>query len=725
MTNEVKTVFEVDAGKAFATADQLKAAYERADDAAKKVGTGGFSQNLEQGFGKLNQLTVDLKNNSELAAKSGSRIWQGYSVGANMAAQRAAVLQKELREIRIEASRTTDPKALRLLDERLAATNAKADALINKMRRVNDSRLAAGGSPQFGAGIINGLNTASASGVPLAAELAQAASIAEQLGVLTAGTVTLAAAGTAAIGAALLGSKAYLKESQQRLRSEEKITLEYGRQQKILFDLVTSRFEFNRDLQASFGNKAFSRGLEGNSLEELNQKRASAEAQLKVLEDQNALAQRVGKNPINQFEISQLRARIQEVAGAYDQAIVARDKFLSESTARDADRRKREESFNLNREIEGSKNDPQALRQLRESVASIEAINQINTLINASVEKGLEKVKDFTTRINGVFEGLQQGVQTQNPFVSLFTQADKSMTELRKNTFGLRADLKATFEDMLRQQNQLKLFEARVDNNLSALDLRQQAKTLRDYRDIESRQTGRSQVDAAASNTFFSSSASISLIQGVEALVRQLSADRLRRSANPDSIIQGGTTNRDSLFLGPGSVNNPDSVFQRVENYSEQLRRYVEDNKPDTSVSDRLNAQLKVLQEAGAKTEEERALIDRKIVSLAGSDPASLSQEQRNVAAAALEREAARRESYERQALATFQSSLKVSEDIREQNKELLELARRSGSKGVDAVITVKDETETGIRTVKTEKATQDSTKSLYGGLGLVGGTNF
>ena len=737
MSNVVRTEFEVDASKAFSTADQLKQKYTEVDKLAGKPAPTGFANSLDQGMGKLNQLVKDLAANSALAEKSGSRVWQGYSVGAKMASDRAAVLRKELSAILLEANRTTDPKALKILDNRLAEVNSKADALQRKLERVNAGRMAAaGGGPISTSGLQTGLGAAAGAGVPFAAEAAQSLALAEQAGVvLTTTTAAIGIAGAAAAGAVYLATAALVKEANTRLKSEERVSLEYGRQQKILNDIRTSQFEFERQRAKTVQDTVFTKDVSDDSRSQLEDKLRRAQAEKALAEERarvNAITR--GSTQVStgdQKRIDEAAARITQLDAALVKREADTSQFLS-SGGIDYKARSTQIVNQLQKDISKAEKDVPKLRALlaqvgRDSGIQSEDRNPLETSLQKTikelVKEGTDKAKEFTKNTETIFEGLKRQAAGANPFVTVILDADKAMKTLRESTKGVSKDLQETFARMQQAQNALKLFETRVDNNLGAVELRQRASDIRRAGDKIATLDTRGRLDAESRGEFFSSSQSLSFIRDVEAFSRKLRDETIRASANPGSLLGGNTTNRDSLFQ-TGVTNNRDSIFQRAVNTTEQMRQFIEDNKPDTTASDRINAQFKVLTEAGAKTEEEKALIDRKILGLAGSDPASLSAEQRNVAAAAAEREAVRKENYERTALKTAQDHLAVSQSIFAQNKTLFETAQKQGIKGVDAIITVKDETEAGIRTVKQERATQDSTKSLYGGLGFAGGTN-
>ena len=706
--NEVRTVFEVDTRKAFADADKLKSTYADVDKAGAKVGS-SFANGLDQTSGKLKSLIQDLTNVSAAGQQSSSRLWQSYQTGANQTIIKAQALQKELRDIRTEAAKTVDPKALNALNQRLAETAARADALQRKMNNVTQSRVDIAGKPVSANALGNVTNAAQQLGIPGANEAQQVIELAQQAGiVLTTSTVAIGAAGAAAIGAVALATAAIVKEANVRLKSEEKITIEYGRQQKILFDIKKDQYDFNKQRGFAEQERQFGQDTAGASRDALERRRTAAARELERLQRYGGLEAITQGRALPVAEIQQKQSEILKLDALISQASDSSRKFLT-SAGTDFQARSSQVSKQLQTDIEAAKKDVPKLRALLDQVNGDRSLlsadrnplaKSLTEKIDELVKGGVAKVEEFKKKTQSIFEDLQRSSAGSNPFVTLFLDADKAMQALRENTKGVRADIRETFEGMLRQQNQLKLFSTQVDNNLSALELRQRAKALRGFADT-SRQDQ---------------------LKYMLELEKRVPSGNLRDIysdiGNPGDSQYGSRNGNPGL----GGTGNPGFAIFDAQNAA--FRKYAEENRPQVTVNDRLDEQLKVLKESGAKTEEEKALIDRKILGLASGDPSSLTGEQRNVAAAAAEREAVRKENYERTALQTALDHLGVSRAILEQNKSLLGVAQKQGIKGVETLITVKDKTEAGIE-VKTQVSPKPKdTADLYGGFGIAGGTN-
>lgn len=705
--NEVRTVFEVDTRKAFADVDQLKAKYTEAEKQGTRVGS-GFANGLDQTSGKLKGIISDLTNISAAGQQSTSRLWLSYQTGANQTIIKAQALQKELQAIRTEAAKTVDPKALNVLNQRLAETSAKADALKRKMENVTSSRAGIAGKPVSLGGLQSGLSTASQLGVPYAGEASSLVETAAGFGV-TAGTVSLMVAGAAAIGAAKLATEAIVKEANIRLKSEEKITIEYGRQQKILFDIKKDQYEFGKQRGFAEQERQFTQDTTGASREALERRRATAASELERLQRYGGLEAITKGTPLPEAEIKQKQSEILKLDALISQAADNSKKFLA-SAGTDFQARSSAVSTQLQHDIEAAKRDVPKLRALLAQVNGDTSLlgkdreglsSPLTEKINTLVKEGIEKVDEFQKKTKSIFEDLQRSSAGTNPFVTLFLDADKAMQSLRESTKGVRADVRETFEEMLRQQNQLKLFSTKVDNNLSTLGLRQRVKELRGFNDT-------SQLDQ---------------LKYMLELEKRRPTGNLRDIysdlGNPGDIAYGSRVGNPGL----GGTQNPGFAIYDAQNAN--FQKYLAENKPQLTTNERLDAQLKVLKESGAKTEEERALVDRKILELSSGDPASLTSEQRNVAAAAAERQAERQENYQRTAQTTAIAHLDVSRKIQEQGAALLAVAQERGVAGVEAVITVKDKTEGGIEVKKSQTApTQADTTNLYGGFNLAGGTN-
>lgn len=204
-----------------------------------------------------------------------------------------------------------------------------------------------------------------------------------------------------------------------------------------------------------------------------------------------------------------------------------------------------------------------------------------------------EKLRKVRTDVLDLSSGLNQQIFSDNPYVRLFSDAQKAAERLRETTKFLSADVRNVLITQQAQALGGQLFGARLDTGLQALDLRQQARLLR--------------------NT--------------------VNAD------NVDSLIRG-------------LVSNPNFNNKQLQIFSADLKRQAD---PNANALDRLNEQLRFVENLRDKNQDliqAASLADKRIISLTtGLSQEQLTPEIREKAAQAREREATRLEQLEQEAL--------------------------------------------------------------------------
>lgn len=281
-----------------------------------------------------------------------------------------------------------------------------------------------------------------------------------------------------------------------------------------------------------------------------------------------------------------------------------------------------------------------------------------------SVKRGKERVEQYRKTIDDLVSGLAAQRGNTNPFVQVFTEAEEAIKRTQSATKGLSVELQAVILQQQQALNARNLFRQRLDTGLQAIDLRFDANRFR--------QAGSG---AAAGSRL---------------------ADFTNRIAQEEA---GG------LFR------NPDYVRWQTE----QLRREQERAGAGGGIQERLDRQLDFLRRAGT-TAEQRAEVDRRIIALTqGVDPAELTGNQREDAAAAREREAVRLEKAERDAVSERTANQQLQSKIAADIGKLVQLAE---TKGVEAVIRVIDDTGGKVESRLAKRPSDKDTKAYYG-LGL------
>ncbi|HEX8248976.1 MAG TPA: hypothetical protein VF599_12435 [Pyrinomonadaceae bacterium] len=343
---------------------------------------------------------------------------------------------------------------------------------------------------------------------------------------------------------------------------------------------------------------------------------------------------------------------------------------------------------------------------------------------NESIEKGKAKVRELGKTYTDVLDNLYQKQGANNPLVSIFSDGDKALKTLRENTKGLSADLISTFETMQKNQNALKLYEARIDNNLGVFDLREQAKDLRNYQKPEFKiedptkffddfiQAGLKQIEKGRGGKNFNASFTpdgkgfLGFSQSENDPFTRYHSNIFANGKNADGsdkLFTNGFSQSDArndLLNAYDRVSNKDggfggfSVRQRTfgdlsdfekQSYIQSLQKQ---DDSDLRLQDRLQRQISLIQGKGFLSENEQAINDKKLIALSsGLNPSQLTYDLREKFAAARERDAVRIERYEQDATADRKKQIALQNRIAESLDKLKEIAEKEGLQGVIRII--------------------------------------
>jgi hypothetical protein len=309
--------------------------------------------------------------------------------------------------------------------------------------------------------------------------------------------------------------------------------------------------------------------------------------------------------------------------------------------------------------------------------------------IKSAVDSGKAKVKELEKTFLSVFDNLAARAGANNPFVAIFSEGDKAIQNLRLNTIGLSKDLVSVFEQMERKQQQIQLFNARLDAGLTAFDLRDSAAN---FRNINPKDNG---------------------------LVQKEFFERVVKRASGLNDISGlsDTQKRDfyerNLLAGSFSFNQltQDSVVSSLA----RDRRPAEENA-NLGLQERLQKQFDIIEKLRntSNLAETGSAADKRIIALtSGVNPNELTTQQRIQAAAAREREADRTEKSEQLAARQRAETLEVQKKIASEITKLREVAEKDGLIGLQVLL---KDAETGATRDLTPSPTAQDVVEAFGG---------
>lgn len=458
--------------------------------------------------------------------------------------------------------------------------------------------------------------------------------------------------GLAAAGLAVVKiTESIRTEAERRLKAEEAIVAAMNRQRLLGIEIAKNT---ERVLKQDAADDQFSQFLKNGSIDDLQRRLENIRRLQNVGGNTDVgVDPKTGKAIAVESEAS--KRRVEELR-RLEQEIRERGRQTS------SDR-----SNVFEQQAENYKKSQESARKAQEEFAK-------------SVEEGRKKVGELGKTYNAVLDGIVQRSNANNPFVQLFSEADRSMKVLRENTRGLSRDVIAQFEAMEQKANSLKLFEARIESGLGALGLRNEAANFRNPVDPEK---NRLQQDA---------------------IIRQFLAD----NPNYGNSFFGGSGDFRSITYDQNG--NMDEATRRDILSRSQLGR----NTLETP-ADRLNKTLQDqfnLLNQNARSPDEQRIADRRFAALTqGVNPLELSDRNREAAAAVREREAVRIESAEKEAIDVARESRDLQKRIAESQEKLLLIAEKQGIRGVE--IAIRDGTSGG---VDVKSPTSSDTGSLYGG---------
>lgn len=301
--------------------------------------------------------------------------------------------------------------------------------------------------------------------------------------------------------------------------------------------------------------------------------------------------------------------------------------------------------------------------------------------ILAQINAGRAKVAELGKQTDNLFADLLAKKGASNPFVAVFTDAEKAIESTRLATAALSADLQKVAADLVAANNANVLFSARLDNRLSADTLRADAAGFRGG-GPETDQDFATRIDRQLKQLGFNP-------DDLKKLSAQQKANFIAiRQSNllgDRAVAQTPTTNFADRRLNGIAIE--DLIRGNLANSKQRI---------ELSAGDRIDRQLAIIRDSNPTNDVQRAEADRKIIALtqnlSGKD---LTPERANAAAGSREREATRLENAERTAAAERTEAAKIQKSIDKNISDLLKIAQSDGLTGVVRIINNAEDTTT------------------------------
>lgn len=518
------------------------------------------------------------------------------------------------------------------------------------------------------------------------AGLIAAKATAAEFGTTLASIGTTIGVGALAILSAKFASEGILKIAEGRLKSETAIAVQYGQQQKFLFDINKSQFDFANKLAGLPAQRAFDKNLTTANPDDLRTTEAQLQAKLALDEKYFKLRAETSSSFTGQEKAAAFKS-IQDQQAVIEQVRNAR------LNSEDSVAAKQAASFNQRNE------------DFKKNQADAVAFEKAQTAKRiASINEGRLKVAEFGKTVDETFSKLFAAQGDKNPFTPVFDAATESINRTRIATAALSSELQKQAADMVKAQNANALFAARLDNALNASNLRAEATAFRvggvsgpeSDADFEARINRTLQKKGFNPDDFKNFSvqqrANFATVQTAigfdDAAALQTrakdAANLARLGLQRFSQFQDQTSKFAGFDISNGRFNGvklDDLANGTALNNAQRADQ-------NLTIQDRLNRQLAVINDSRPENEAQRAEADRRIIALTqGANPGDLTDAQRDAAAGAREREATRLEGAETAARAQRDAQTKVQTSIDKNIGELLKIAQSDGLTGVIRII--------------------------------------
>lgn len=294
------------------------------------------------------------------------------------------------------------------------------------------------------------------------------------------------------------------------------------------------------------------------------------------------------------------------------------------------------------------------------------------------IKKAQEQANELGETWRDVFRSLSIQQGSDNPFVKVFFDADDAITKLKASIKGLPLEMQAAALASQRAFNATQLFGEQVNSAFRAFDLRETAARFRDGDGSERRN------------------------------LRQTSLDR---------------------YIADFERTRSSRNVRANEEYIARIRRSIGQDG-NLTAQERLDRQLSIIGGFSPRNGQEQSILDRRVLGIAsGLNPADLRNDQRDAIAAAAERQAEVEARSQMEGLKAQQASAAFLQNISAYVDDLKQTATKGGTAALNSAlnITVRDETQDGVRTERIGEGTQADVAANYGlfGGGSGGLTSF
>lgn len=679
MSNELSVRFLVDDSDASKKTNSFSESLKKLN---KEINSVGNDKGAKVGSGLAEQADK-LRNSADSARKSlldinririGDNLYNGFTKELTKAQTSARSLYNDISSIKKELSNPHRTASKSFLASELQAAERELSSLERKIDSYNRRRagidgnntLSGSGRGSLGRGgggnannlklssfqkqnlsyQINDVLTMAAMGADPAQIIAsQAGQIAQifnpaQITAFTAaygGLVTVLGVGAAAIGLTYKITGDIRAEAERRLKVEEKLSVEYGKQVSAGREIWENYRKQGIEAQRNF---EFGKYLDKNnnldSLETLRQRQKTLEVLGRANSSGIGDDKKRGEQQLE--EARQIRDLIRNLED--------KDKNLAKNSANNAMRLGNEGSI---RQME--MNEEAEKRRLE-----------------AEKNRRDELEKTRTTILN-LFDSMSAKSGANNPFVSFYSESEKAARSLQETTKDLTKDVFNMFDGMRRKQEDFKLFELRLNSKLEANDLREQARSLRNpektQAQIEAEQEREKQRFNRIAAGGYNWNTNPAAVIEREEIQRKLANKEITEEqakniidARNQSIYQNAILKQANDFSGAKNSTFNDLNQQIAVSFLAQ-RQLKEQNplygvNPNQSAQERLDSKINIIRQEQMKfgrDSQEFQLADRQLLAVGQSlNPSEMRADQREMLASAAEREATRKDNQEKEA---------------------------------------------------------------------------
>lgn len=669
MSDALSIELEILDDKAEAKLNSFRNSFSVLADEINSAGEGfAFTKQITRGFDDLEKKSESVRTQLSDIAKV--RLDSGnigaFSREIVRAGERSRQLESDIKSIRGELAKPNRQSSIKFLTDELKAAEKEAESLNRKLITVSErnSVKGAGGSrglsknTAFNRQLLELTDDFAPEGYNRAFN-----SIGnELLNISALSTATLATFGALAVaGYGIVKVTQNIREEAEKyLKVETSITAAINNQ--ILFQQETIE-NLKEQRKLAKENYQFQQFTSNSNLDDLKRRRQLLESTLSP-----SINPDLAKGNDLFEEINKDNARKEQQIQSLDQAIRIGESNRNKQA--DIAFRSRFDNF-------VKFQDQTAAFEEKKRNESIQKQREANEKRRKDVETAISKVKDLEKTYLNAFDSISSRSNQNNPFVGIFLDGEKSLNSLKENLRGLPSELKNVAFDIQRKLDSNALFSAKLDNNLSAFGLRNEAENFRNPFQTKTAESLKLDADKLVAE-FIRNNPNFLFLQGKSEVDEPTRKNILNRS------FRG----REILNYDPAQINK--------ERQNEQL-----------------NNQYNLIFNK-AFTDDQKALAERRFAAITqGLNPNDLSGDLREKAASVRENLAIRSEKYEKDALDLQRQKLEVEKQIADNTKRLLDVAEKQGSKGIENIVRIIDETNGSVAVDKAPTA--NDVEKLYG----------